>query len=133
MPATREPLRADMFPEADCFAGAGTRPLRVGDKWSAWVLRCLDGGPRRFSELRVPLHWITPKVLTETLRSMERNGFLSRTVYDENPPRVEYELTALGRSLLGPLDTACAWSRAHLAEITQARGAYDSGVAHRAE
>ncbi|MGW2558744.1 winged helix-turn-helix transcriptional regulator [Streptomyces sp. NPDC001514] len=126
MSLTREPLRADMFPGADCFAEPGSRPFRVGDKWSAWVLRCLEDGPRRFSELRVPLHWITPKVLTETLRSMERNGFLARTAYDENPPRVEYELTALGRSLLGPLDTACAWTRAHAAALAEARAAFDS-------
>ncbi|MER6998785.1 helix-turn-helix domain-containing protein [Streptomyces sp. NPDC000410] len=115
-----------MFPEADCFSEAGARPLRVGDKWSPWVLRCLEGGPRRFSELRVPLHWITPKVLTETLRAMERNGFLTRTAYDENPPRVDYELTGLGRSLLGQLDLTCDWTRAHIAEIAEARAAYEA-------
>ncbi|MFH9727396.1 winged helix-turn-helix transcriptional regulator [Streptomyces sp. NPDC017254] len=80
------------------------QPIRVGGKWTAVVLRCLeDGLPRRFSELRVPLHWITLKVLTETLRAMERDGFLTRTAYDENPPRVEYALTSLGRSLIDPL------------------------------
>lgn len=70
-------------------------------------------------------HWVTPKVLTQTLRAMERDGFLTRTAYDENPPRVEYELTALGRSLLGPLDATCAWAREHLPELTDARAAYD--------
>lgn len=89
------------------------------------VLRCLeDGTPRRFTELRVPLHWVTPKVLTETLRALERDGLLTRTVHDENPPRVEYALTPLGSSLLGPLDTACAWARAHAHEIAEARAAY---------
>ncbi len=114
-----------MFDDPDCSDRA--QPFRVGDKWTGMVLRCLESGPRRFSELRVPLHWITPKVLTETLRSMERNGFLTRTVHDENPPRVVYELTALGRSLLGPLDTACDWSRRHLPEIVEARTAYETG------
>ncbi|MEU6880517.1 helix-turn-helix domain-containing protein [Streptomyces sp. NPDC046712] len=120
------PLRPDMFRDPDCSDRA--QPFRVGGKWTAMVLRCLeDGRPRRFSELRVPLHWITPKVLTETLRAMERDGFLLRVVHEENPPRVEYTLTALGRSLLGPLDTTCAWARAHVPEVTEARAAYEGG------
>ncbi|WP_031004370.1 winged helix-turn-helix transcriptional regulator [Streptomyces sp. NRRL F-5727] len=107
-----------------CADGA-VQPFRVGDKWTGVVLRCLeDGAARRFGELRAVLPWITPKVLTETLRSMERSGFLARSAYDENPPRVEYALTPLGRSLLGPLDTACAWARAHGTEIRDARAAH---------
>ncbi|MFF5932962.1 winged helix-turn-helix transcriptional regulator [Streptomyces sp. NPDC012508] len=121
--AGQEPLAPDLFDDPACADHA--QPFRVGDKWTGMVLRCLeDGRPRRFSELRVPLHWITPKVLTETLRAMERNGFLTRTVHDENPPRVEYALTALGHSLIGPLDTACDWARAHVPEVTAARVAY---------
>lgn len=122
--AGQEPLAPDLFDDPACADHA--QPFRVGDKWTGMVLRCLeDGRPRRFSELRVPLHWITPKVLTETLRAMERNGFLTRTVHDENPPRVEYALTALGHSLIGPLDTACDWARAHVPEVTAARVAYE--------
>ncbi|MFF6843090.1 winged helix-turn-helix transcriptional regulator [Streptomyces tanashiensis] len=118
-------LSPSFFPDPDCGAGPA-QPFRVGGKWTAMVLRCLeDGTPRRFSELRAPLHWITPKVLTETLRAMERDGFLTRTVHEENPPRVEYALTGLGRSLLGPLDTACDWARTHAPEITEARSAYE--------
>lgn len=123
-PTERHPLPRDMFRDPDCSESA--RPIRLGGKWTAMVLRCLeDGRPRRFTELRVPLHRVTPKVLTETLRAMERDGFVSRTEYDENPPRVEYVLTDLGRSLLDPLDAACAWSRAHAPEITGARRSYD--------
>ncbi|MEU5974741.1 helix-turn-helix domain-containing protein [Streptomyces sp. NPDC047315] len=118
MDAVREPLPRDMFADA-CLAPI--QPFRFGDKWSALVLRCLEGGPRRFGELRVPLHWITPKVLTETLRAMERKGFVSRTVHDERPPRVEYRLTPLGRSAVGPLNTACAWAREHLTELVAAQ------------
>ncbi|MFI1102123.1 winged helix-turn-helix transcriptional regulator [Streptomyces melanogenes] len=119
---TPAPLPADLFDRPDC--AGGLVPFRVGDKWTGVVLRCLEDGPRRFSELRVPLHWITPKVLTETLRAMERDGFLTRTAYDENPPRVEYELTTLGRSLIDPLNATCEWSRAHLTQVTEAREQY---------
>ncbi|WP_418959924.1 winged helix-turn-helix transcriptional regulator [Streptomyces tritici] len=119
-----EPLDPAMFRDPDCTDRAA-QPIRVGGKWTASVLRCLqDGTARRFSELRVPLYWITPKVLTETLRAMERDGLLTRTAHDENPPRVEYALTALGRSLLGPLDAACDWARTHGTEIVEAREAY---------
>ncbi|MET7617446.1 helix-turn-helix domain-containing protein [Streptomyces sp. NPDC005408] len=121
----REPLRADMFADPDC--SGRLQPIRFGDKWSGMVLRCLEDGPRRFSELRVPLHWITPKVLTETLRAMERNGFLTRTAHAENPPRVEYELTVLGRSALGPMNVACDWAREHLPALAEAREAYERG------
>ncbi|GAA3036971.1 helix-turn-helix domain-containing protein [Kitasatospora albolonga] len=107
------PLEADRF-DPDC---SRRMPIRVGDKWSGMVLRCLEGGPRRFGELRVPLGTVTPKVLTETLRAMERDGWISRTAYEENPPRVEYALTDFGRSLLGQLDVACAWAREHLDQL----------------
>ncbi|MET8980128.1 helix-turn-helix domain-containing protein [Streptomyces sp. NPDC004539] len=96
-------------------------PFRVGGKWSGMVIRCLEGGPRRFGELRVPIRGVTPKVLSETLRAMERDGFLVRTAHDENPPRVEYALTPLGRTLLPLLDVAREWSEAHLAGVLAAR------------
>ncbi|MBW5421622.1 transcriptional regulator [Streptomyces sp. BG9H] len=112
------PLSADMF-DPHC----GHRmPIRVGDKWSGLILRCLEDGPRRFTELKVPLKGVAPKVLTETLRAMERDGWLTRTAYDENPPRVEYALTELGRSLLAPMDVACAWAREHLDQLPRLSG-----------
>ncbi|MFJ8041407.1 winged helix-turn-helix transcriptional regulator [Kitasatospora sp. NPDC096147] len=107
------PLDADMF-DPDC---SHRMPIRVGDKWSGMVLRCLAEGPRRFGELKVPLKGVTSKVLTETLRAMERDGWIDRTAYQENPPRVEYALTEFGRSLLGPMDVACDWAREHLDEL----------------
>ncbi|MEV4557637.1 helix-turn-helix domain-containing protein [Kitasatospora sp. NPDC049285] len=104
------PLDPDRF-DVDC----GHRmPVRVGDKWTGMVLRCLEDGPRRFSEVKAALRGVSAKVLTETLRAMEREGWLTRTDYDENPPRVEYALTDFGRSLLGMLDTACDWARRNL-------------------
>ncbi|WP_398878078.1 winged helix-turn-helix transcriptional regulator [Streptomyces prunicolor] len=85
------------------------------------IVRCLEGGPRRFTELRAPLRAVTPKVLSETLRAMERDGLLTRRPYDENPPRVEYTLTPLGRSLIPLLDAARAWSETHLPHLLAAR------------
>ncbi|MCX4748772.1 helix-turn-helix transcriptional regulator [Kitasatospora sp. NBC_01287] len=96
-------------------------PFKVGDKWSWLILRCLEAGPRRFSELKVPLRGITAKVLAQSLRALERDGLLTRTEFEENPPRVEYELTALGHSLFGPMDAVCAWAREHLGQVDAAR------------
>lgn len=118
-----DPLPADMFDPA-CPSSA--LPVRIGDKWSAMVVCCLEDGPRRFSEIRVPLARITPKVLTETLRALERDGMVGRTVYPEVPPRVEYELTALGRTLLDLVENARTWCSAHMDELLDARRAYDA-------
>lgn len=91
-------------------------PYRIGDKWTAHVLRSLQHGRRRFTELRAEMPQVTPKVLTETLRAMEREGVVSRFAFDENPPRVEYEPTAQGRKLLGLLDLCCGWARENLVD-----------------
>ncbi|WP_336214130.1 winged helix-turn-helix transcriptional regulator [Nonomuraea sp. LPB2021202275-12-8] len=109
------------------FSGCShvTSPIRFGDKWTVKIIRCLEAAPRRFSELQVTLRGVTPKVLTETLRGMERNGLVTRTAYAEIPPRVEYELTPLGRTLLEPLAACCAWAQAHLHEVLDAREAYE--------
>lgn len=122
--AMREPLDPDMF--TGCPPAAG--PFRVGDKWTAKIIRCLEQGPRRFTELQTPLRTITPKVLTESLRAMERDGLLTRTAYDEIPPRVVYELTDLGRSLLEPMNAGCEWSRRHLDELMDAREAWHAST-----
>jgi DNA-binding HxlR family transcriptional regulator len=114
---TLKPLDPDMFSPA-C---PSSTPMRVGDKWTSMIIVCLEDGPRRFSELRVPLRGVTPKVLTESLRSLERHGLVRRTAYDEIPPRVEYELTTLGRSFLGPLTATKAWCEAHVGELLAAR------------
>ncbi|MFG2694331.1 winged helix-turn-helix transcriptional regulator [Kitasatospora sp. NPDC048407] len=88
-------------------------PIQVGDKWSGAVLRCLQDGPHRFTELKARLRGVNPKVLTETLRAMERDHWLTRTDHGGNPPHVEYALTEVGGSLIGVLDTACTWAREH--------------------
>ena len=113
-------LSPDMF---DAACPATSIPFQIGDKWTAMVVLCLVDGPRRFSELRIPLRTVSPKVLAETLRSMERDGLVTRSAYDENPPRVEYELTPLGRSLLALVDAGRAWCTAHLDDLLAARAA----------
>ncbi|MGW2374632.1 winged helix-turn-helix transcriptional regulator [Kitasatospora sp. NPDC001683] len=116
------PLPADFFP-ADC--PVQSVPVLGSRKWAWRIIRCLEGGPRRFSELRVPLAGITAKVLAESLRSMEQDGAVVRTEYAENPPRVEYALTPLGRTLLGPMDAVCEWSRENLGSLLAARLEYE--------
>jgi DNA-binding HxlR family transcriptional regulator len=91
-------------------------PYRIGDKWTAHVLRALAQGRKRFTELRADVPGVTPKVLTATLRAMERDGTVTRYAFDENPPRVEYELAEPGRKMLGLLDLCCDWARANLME-----------------
>ncbi|THA77361.1 transcriptional regulator [Streptomyces sp. A0642] len=114
----RQPLPPDLFDE---LCPSSLLPFRFGDKWATMVLHCLDEGPRRYSELRVPLARVTPKSLTQSLRGLERNGFVSRTVHAEPKLRVEYALTPLGRSMLEPLDAACQWATEHWGELLDAR------------
>src|ERR1043165_6431297 len=98
-------------------------PFQIGDKWTALVVLCLEDGPMRFTAIRALLPRVTAKVLTETLRAMIRDGLLTRTEHDENPPHVEYRLTPLGRTLLDLVEAARVWSRAHLPELLANRAA----------
>ncbi|GAA2331666.1 winged helix-turn-helix transcriptional regulator [Streptomyces violaceusniger] len=120
-----KPLDPDMF---DPMCPSSAMPIQIGDKWTAMVVLCLEDGPRRFNELRGPLRGITPKVLAQTLRAMERDGLVTRTAYDENPPRVEYELTMLGHSLFTLIAAARAWSREHLPSLLAARASYEASA-----
>lgn len=110
--------------QADCPSRVVLQ--RIGDKWTPLVFQALKDGPRRFSQVRAAVGQVTPKVLTQTLRTLERDGLVGRRVYAEVPPRVEYSLTGLGRTLLGPLDAVRAWAEANAGGILQARDAYDS-------
>ena len=102
---------------------------RISDKWTALIVLVLRDGPLRFSQLRVGIGGVAPKVLTETLRRLERDGLLTRTAYAEVPPRVEYELTALGHSLSEPITAITAWAEGHVRQITRARERYDGRAA----
>ncbi|MCU6481456.1 winged helix-turn-helix transcriptional regulator [Arthrobacter sp. A2-55] len=98
---------------------------RVGDKWASLVIQVLAEGPLRFSELRAQVQVVTPKVLTQVLRALERDGLVTRTVFAQVPPRVDYELTPLGRTLLGPLSELRHWAEHNVAAMLAARDAYD--------
>jgi DNA-binding HxlR family transcriptional regulator len=99
---------------------------RIGDKWAIYVVDRLGTGPLRFSELHRGIDGITARMLTVTLRGLERDGILTRTVHAAVPPRVDYELTPLGETLLDTIGQLVAWADAHLAEIEAARADYDA-------
>ena len=99
---------------------------RIGDKWAVFVIDLLGNGSMRFGELHRSISGINPRMLTVTLRGLERDGIISRTIHPVIPPRVDYELTPLGRTLLDTIGQLVSWADAHLAEIDAARGAYDA-------
>jgi DNA-binding HxlR family transcriptional regulator len=102
---------------------------RVGDKWTVLVVSALGEGPKRFNELRKALGSISQRMLTLTLRCLERDGLVTRTVFPTIPPRVDYELTSLGRSLLAPVSELGLWARRNRATIAEARRRFDAGQA----
>ena len=102
---------------------------RIGDKWSLLVVRRLGDGPMRFNELRAAIGGISQKMLTVTLRTLERDGFVTRTVFPTIPPRVDYELTDLGRELEIPVRGLAEWAIANSARINDARARFDSSAA----
>jgi DNA-binding HxlR family transcriptional regulator len=99
---------------------------RLGDKWTVVALSALECGPMRFGELRRALSGVSQKVLTELVRSLERDGFFSRHVINVTPLRVEYRLTALGESLAALLGGMREWARAHVHEVQKERDRYDA-------
>ena len=97
---------------------------RIGDRWSMLVLWSLSDGTKRFTVLRRQIEDISQRMLAQTLRRLEQDGFVSRTVYPSIPPRVDYALTELGRSFLGPLQVMVDWADAHHDSVRAARKAY---------
>ena len=97
----------------------------VGDKWSLLIVRHLSQGPRRFTELKRAVDGISQRMLTVTLRRLERDGLITRTVHPTVPPRVDYALTPMGRTLLDTVRNLLEWADEHLPEIDAARAAYD--------
>jgi DNA-binding HxlR family transcriptional regulator len=111
-----------------CVAGCPARDLlsHVADKWTVLVLGVLTGGTARFNELRRRVQGITQKVLTQTLRDLERQGLVSRKVFAEVPLRVEYTLTPLGRSLVKVLQGVQDWAEAHAGEVMLAHQRFEA-------
>ena len=99
---------------------------RIGDKWSSLIVGLLEEGPMRFSDLQRAIGGITQKMLTQTLRSLERDGLVKRTVYPEVPPHVEYQLTDLGATLIEPLAVLRDWAQTNIAKVALAQQAYDA-------
>lgn len=98
----------------------------LGRKWKPAIMFCLVfGGPKRFTELKKTIPDITQKMLTQRLRELERDGLVKRTFYEEIPPRVEYEITELGRSADPIFLSLCAWGKEHIKEVSQANTKYD--------
>jgi DNA-binding HxlR family transcriptional regulator len=117
------PLPYDPF-----SAACPTRQIltRIADKWSMLVILALGDGTLRFSALRRRVGGITQKMLTQTLRGLERDGLIGRTVHPVVPPRVDYTLTDLGKSLLGLVEALSEWADVHIGDVVAARAAYDA-------
>jgi DNA-binding HxlR family transcriptional regulator len=99
---------------------------RVGDKWSVYVIDLLGPGTKRFTELHRAIDGVTARMLTVTLRGLERDGIVTRTIHPVIPPRVEYALTPMGRTLLDTIGQLVTWADSHVPEIEAARAAYDA-------
>ncbi len=118
-------LPSNLHVPEDCRA-LGEILARIGDKWTVLVVGVLGDGPKRFSEIRRALGSISQRMLTLTLRGLERDGLVTRTVFPTIPPRVDYELTQLGRSLLKPVSGLGLWARQNRVAIEDARRRFDA-------
>jgi DNA-binding HxlR family transcriptional regulator len=124
------PVRFPPMPpgaEAAVLAKCPVRDVldRIGDKWSVLILKNLEEGPRRFGALKRMIGDISQRMLTQTLRDLQRDGLIQRTVYPTVPPSVDYRLTRLGQSLMDPLEHLVQWSDRNHAKVRKARVAFD--------
>jgi len=117
------PLPPDVYD-----AGCPTRKILdlIADKWATLLIGLLEERPQRFAALRRRIGGISQKMLTQTLRNLERDGLVRRTVYAEVPPRVEYALTPLGQTLREPIAALIRWAEDHIEAVTAAQQRYDS-------
>jgi DNA-binding HxlR family transcriptional regulator len=127
-----EDLVGKLFSRGDVFdPDCPTRLVldRIGDKWTVLAVLLLSRGPLRFTELRDGIGKVAPKVLTQTLRRLQRDGLVSREIFAEVPPRVVYTLTPLGESLIGPIRAVSDWAEEHMPAIAAAQNSYDQDSA----
>ena len=120
-----EPSHSDVH--GDCRAISDVL-ARIGDKWTVMVVGLLSDGPMRFNELRRTIGGISQRMLTLTLRGLERDGLVTRTVFPTIPPRVDYELTDLGQTLIVPLKSLFAWATSNRPMIAAAQQAFDTAT-----
>ena len=99
---------------------------RIADKWSVLIIGLLEEKPKRFSDLQRAIGGISQKMLTQTLRSLERDGLVTRTIYAEVPPRVEYALTPLGKTLCAPIRAIREWAETNIEQVSAAQNEYDA-------
>jgi DNA-binding HxlR family transcriptional regulator len=118
-PETFEACQREMTPVSDVLQ-------QIGGKWTVYIIGQLSHGPRRFSELKRTIEGVSQKVLTATLRDLEKDGFVTRSVTPSIPPRVDYELTAMGRELREPLRAIGEWAHANRERVDAARRRYQS-------
>ncbi|MEV5887191.1 helix-turn-helix domain-containing protein [Streptomyces sp. NPDC052020] len=130
-PADRVPERTGPCARWPAEHGETMRQIveRAGDKWSVLVIGTLENGPLRYTDLQRSIPGISQRMLTHTLRQLRRDGLVTRTAYPEVPPRVEYALTGLGRTLLDAVTALIDWAGTHHDEITANRARYDSEAA----
>ncbi|BDZ48458.1 transcriptional regulator [Frondihabitans sucicola] len=127
----QESLRPPQWPD-DRVCSADQKGLvremltRIGDKWTTLVITTLARGPLRFSALLGEINGLSHRMLTVTLRALERDGLVTRTVYAEVPPRVEYTLTDLGVTLIAPLGTIVDWVEGHQGQVAASRAEFDA-------
>lgn len=131
VPEERREQSVSDYEKACLIRGDGGRAIRgildrIGDKWSLLVIATLDGGRMRFGDLKRHVPGVSQRMLTLTLRHLERDGLVARTSYPEVPPRVEYELTDMGRTLVGPAVSLAEWAIRHNPLIDQQRRDYDA-------
>jgi DNA-binding HxlR family transcriptional regulator len=120
-------MTQDRADAAEVCGAMGDILNRIGDKWSVMVVGYLTRKTMRFNELRHAIGGISQRMLTLTLRNLERDGLVTREVFPEIPPRVEYTLTDLGRTLTEPLDALWNWAAKHQYDVKAARESYDTG------
>lgn len=121
------PTDAEVYNQAQCPSRLILE--RIADKWTTLIIGILaQSEHRRFNELRRMVGGISQKMLTQTLRDLERDGLVKRTIYAEIPPRVEYKLTPLGRTLCTPLGSLTQWAHDHIDEVKSAQKQFDAGA-----
>ena len=118
------PPAAEAATHEDCRAIADTL-ARIGDKWTIMVIGALSRGPTRYSQIRRLVDGISQRMLTLTLKGLERDGLVTRTVYPTNPPQVDYALTERGTTLIGPLHALWTWALANRSAIEDSRRDFD--------